>query len=101
MIASGSAPLYTLAPAYFDEVVDKTLLPVRDALWMCCCCRAQLLPQMFLGIFYACAALGPALGFIVASQFLNQWVDPGASPALVCAGPRQRPRRRQARERGP
>lgn len=66
VIGLGSSPLHTLSPAYFDSVVKARHLP------------------MYLGIFYACAALGPALGFVVQGLFLSTWVDGSANePAGV------------------
>ena len=33
--------------------------------------------NVFVGIFFACAALGPAVGFLLAGGFLTEWVDSG------------------------
>ena len=37
--------------------------------------------QLYLGIFYATAAIGPAFGFILGGALLDTWVDPGKQPA--------------------
>lgn len=62
IIGTGATLLYTLGTSYLDNVVERSLLPV------------------YLGIFYAVSALGPALGFIVGGLFLDEWVDPGNEP---------------------
>jgi sodium-independent organic anion transporter len=65
VIGLGSAALYTLGPSYLDEVVEKHNLP------------------LYLGIFFAMAALGPAGGFVLGGLFLSSWVDPGKEPLDV------------------
>lgn len=62
LMALGSTPLYTVGPAYLDNVVKHKVLP------------------LYLGFFYACAALGPAIGFALGFVFLGVWVEPGAEP---------------------
>ncbi|KRZ19313.1 Solute carrier organic anion transporter family member 4A1, partial [Trichinella zimbabwensis] len=49
----GAAPLYTLGVAYLDENVSQKMSPV------------------YLGIYFAFATLGPALGFIIGGMLLN------------------------------
>uniref|UniRef100_A0A7M5XGD7 Solute carrier organic anion transporter family member n=1 Tax=Clytia hemisphaerica TaxID=252671 RepID=A0A7M5XGD7_9CNID len=57
MIGIGATPLYVLGPSHLDEITHRG----QNAL--------------YTGIFYACAALGPALGFIIGLPILNTWVD--------------------------
>lgn len=59
----GGSPIYTIVPAYLDEITPKRKL------------------SLYLGIFYACSALGPAVGFVLMSGMLGTWVDPGSQPA--------------------
>uniref|UniRef100_A0A7S0HA40 Kazal-like domain-containing protein n=1 Tax=Amorphochlora amoebiformis TaxID=1561963 RepID=A0A7S0HA40_9EUKA len=68
LIAFGSAPLYTLGPAHLDYITNPSILP------------------KYLGYFYLFAALGPAMGYIVASLTLGAWVDPGSKPSNVEPG---------------
>ena len=53
----GSVPLYTLVPAHLEDVTNRG--------------RSSL----FMGIYYAFSAIGPAVGFIIAMPVLNKWVD--------------------------
>ena len=62
LLGLGSAPLYTLGPAYLAQSVIPRKLPV------------------FLGVFYAMTAVGPALGFVGGSFLLRVWVHPGSKP---------------------
>lgn len=57
LLGIGATPLYTLAPAHIDEVTR----------------RGQ--GSLFMGIYYAACAIGPALGFIIGMPVLNAWVD--------------------------
>jgi len=57
LIGTGATPLYVLGPAHLDEITS----------------RGQ--NGLYSGIFYASAALGPALGFIIGLPILNTWVD--------------------------
>ncbi|KAL5014867.1 hypothetical protein ScPMuIL_009137 [Solemya velum] len=54
---AGAAPLYTLGVTYLDEN-----LPLRST-------------SFYIGIYYAFAILGPAVGYLVGSEFLNIYVD--------------------------
>ncbi|XP_069185956.1 solute carrier organic anion transporter family member 4A1 isoform X2 [Procambarus clarkii] len=59
----GATPLYTLGITYLDESV-----PVK-------------MSSMYLGIFYAMAVLGPALGYLLGGQFLKVYIDsPSVDP---------------------
>ena len=49
--------LYVLGPAHLDEITDRG----KNGL--------------YVGIYYAAAAVGPALGFIIGLPILNTWVD--------------------------
>ncbi|XP_078576841.1 uncharacterized protein LOC144862330 [Branchiostoma floridae x Branchiostoma japonicum] len=53
----GATPLYTVGPAYLDENVDEVSL------------------GLYIGIFYAAATIGPAVGYLVGGQFLDFFVD--------------------------
>ena len=59
LIGFGAVPLYTLGVAFLDEIAGPDTV------------------HYFIGAFYACAALGPAIGFILGSLFLSQYVDVG------------------------
>ncbi|XP_078585364.1 solute carrier organic anion transporter family member 4A1-like [Branchiostoma floridae x Branchiostoma japonicum] len=50
-------PLYTLGVAYLDENVSKKV------------------SGGFVGILYASTAIGPAVGYVMTSQLLNQYID--------------------------
>ncbi|CAG2217411.1 SLCO4A [Mytilus edulis] len=54
---AGAAPLYTLGVTYLDEN-----LPLRSS-------------SMYIGIFYAFAIVGPAIGYLAGGAFLNLYVD--------------------------
>ena len=57
LIGIGATPLYVLGPAHLDEITDRG----KNGL--------------YVGIYYAAAAVGPALGFIMGLPILNTWVD--------------------------
>ena len=57
LLGIGATPLYILGPAHLDEITDRG----KNGL--------------YVGIFYAAAAVGPALGFIIGLPILNTWVD--------------------------
>eukprot|EP00004_Rigifila_ramosa_P012194 TRINITY_DN2626_c1_g1_i1.p1 TRINITY_DN2626_c1_g1~~TRINITY_DN2626_c1_g1_i1.p1 ORF type:complete len:546 (+),score=104.49 TRINITY_DN2626_c1_g1_i1:157-1638(+) len=65
LIGLGAAPLFTIGPAFLDDNVASSNL------------------HLYIAIFFACAALGPALGFGLSSVFLTSWVDPGSEPAGI------------------
>ncbi|XP_061179184.1 solute carrier organic anion transporter family member 4A1-like isoform X1 [Saccostrea echinata] len=54
---AGASPLYTLGVTYLDEN-----LPVRSS-------------SMYIGIYYAFAIVGPAIGYLAGGAFLNLYVD--------------------------
>nr|XP_022311407.1 solute carrier organic anion transporter family member 4A1-like isoform X2 [Crassostrea virginica] len=54
---AGASPLYTLGVTYLDEN-----LPVRSS-------------SMYIGIYYAFAIVGPAIGYLAGGAFLNIYVD--------------------------
>ncbi|KAH3747199.1 solute carrier organic anion transporter family member 4A1-like isoform X1 [Dreissena polymorpha] len=54
---AGAAPLYTLGVTYLDEN-----LPLRSS-------------SFYIGIFYAFAIVGPAIGYLAGGAFLNLFVD--------------------------
>ncbi len=68
LVAAGSSPLYALGPTHMDFLLDRKTL------------------SKYLGIFYAVSALGPALGYIIASFFLAIWVDPDNTPSNIEEG---------------
>ncbi|XP_078666151.1 solute carrier organic anion transporter family member 4C1-like isoform X1 [Branchiostoma floridae x Branchiostoma belcheri] len=53
----GGTPLYTLGTTFLDENVEKANSGV------------------YIGIFYAASALGPAAGYLIGGQFLNIYTD--------------------------
>ncbi|XP_060066125.1 solute carrier organic anion transporter family member 4A1-like [Ylistrum balloti] len=57
LMGAGTAPLYTLGTAFLEESV-----PVRSA-------------SFYLGIYYGCSVLGPAMGYILGGLLLNIYVD--------------------------
>ncbi|XP_052791203.1 solute carrier organic anion transporter family member 4A1-like [Mya arenaria] len=54
---AGAAPLYTLGVTYLDEN-----LPLRSS-------------SFYIGIFYALAIVGPAIGYLAGGAFLDIYVD--------------------------
>lgn len=56
-IGVGATPVYVLGPAYIDENVRHTT------------------SGMFLGIMYAVATIGPAIGYLLGGKFLQIFVD--------------------------
>ena len=69
VIGVGASPLHTLSPAYFDSVVKARHLPV------------------YLGIFYACAALGPALRVEMLDLVQDLARETGAGLIMVTHAP--------------
>ena len=57
ILGIGATSLYVLGPSYLDEITK----------------RGQ--GSLYLGIFYASAAVGPAIGFILGNPILDTWVD--------------------------
>jgi len=57
IMGAGTAPLYTLGPAFLDENVSPKSSPV------------------YLGIWFASTMLGPGLGFLFAGQFLTVFTN--------------------------
>lgn len=57
LMGVGATPLYTLGPAHIDEITIR-----GDG-------------SLYLGIFYAAAALGPGIGFVIGLPILNTWID--------------------------
>ncbi|XP_033727222.1 solute carrier organic anion transporter family member 4A1-like [Pecten maximus] len=72
MHGAGAAPLYTLGTTYLDDN-----LPVTSS-------------SMYQGLFYGCAILGPAVGYLAGGAFLDLHVDidKGSSLSLSPSGPR-------------
>lgn len=56
-IGVGATPVYILGPSYIDENVRHST------------------SGLFLGIMYAVATLGPAIGFLLGGEFLDIYVD--------------------------
>lgn len=57
LTAIGTAPLYTLGTTVLYEIGPRERSSV------------------YVGIFFTCCALGPAVGYFLGGVFLNQWVD--------------------------
>lgn len=72
MHGAGAAPLYTLGTTYLDDN-----LPVTSS-------------SMYQGMFYGCAILGPAVGYLAGGAFLDLHVDidKGSRVSMAPAGPR-------------
>lgn len=58
LIGIGAAPLFTIGTAFLDEIIYPKYVSIH------------------IGIFYAMAVVGPALGYGMGSAFLNIYVDP-------------------------
>ena len=69
LIGIGAAPLFTIGVSYIDDIVH----PKRAPIW--------------LGIFYALAVIGPALGFGIGGGFLRLYVDPSRETTLEESDP--------------
>jgi len=69
LIGIGAAPLFTIGTSYIDDIVH----PKRAPIW--------------LGIFYALAVTGPALGFGIGGGFLRLYVDPSRETTLEESDP--------------
>ena len=69
VLGVGAAPLYTVGPALIDEVWESSASSSRA-----------------LGFFFASAAVGPAVGFVLGGLTLSRWVEgeaarpPGIQP---------------------
>jgi len=57
LCGAGGTPLSTLGISYLDENVK------------------QVKSSLYTGIYYACAAVGPALGYLIGGQFLSIYTD--------------------------
>lgn len=57
----GAVPLYTIGVTFLDEIANPKYIHV------------------YLGLFYVFAALGSGIGFLLGSQFLALYVNPGTS----------------------
>ena len=58
LIGIGAAPLFTIGTSYLDDIVSPKYVSI------------------YLGIFYTCTVVGPALGFGLGGLFLSVYVDP-------------------------
>ena len=61
MIAIGAMPAYTMGLSFLDEIASPKTV------------------HFYLGSFFIGAAIGPALGFLLSSVFLSQYVNPNES----------------------
>ncbi len=59
LISIGGTTLYCLVPTSLADAVPPEQLP------------------LYVGGIFASAAVGPAIGFLMAGSFLDSWVDPG------------------------
>ena len=69
LIGLGATPLFTIGPSYVDDIVKPKYV------------------SFHLGIFYAMAILGPALGFGIGAGFLSIYVDFWESTSLEPTDP--------------
>jgi len=69
LIGIGASPLFTVGVSYIDDLVH----PRRAPIW--------------LGIFYALAVIGPALGFGIGGGFLRLYVYPSRETTLEESDP--------------
>lgn len=58
LIGIGAAPLFTVGTSYLDEIVSPKYVSI------------------YLGVFYSCAVIGPAIGYGLGGLFLSIYVDP-------------------------
>ena len=63
-VGIGSAPIFTIAQAYLDEIVRPKYISIH------------------IGVFLAVASVGPAFGYAVGSSLLSVYVDPGVQTTL-------------------
>ena len=64
LIGIGASPLFTIGVSYIDDITLPKYVPIHS------------------GIFYACATIGPALGYALGGAFLSIYVDPWLATQL-------------------
>lgn len=69
LIGIGAAPLFTIGTSYLDDIVSPKYISIH------------------LGIFYAFAVIGPAIGFGLGGVFLSIYVDPWIETSLEPSDP--------------
>ena len=69
IIGIGAAPLFTIGTSFIDDIVHPKYVSVH------------------LGILYAMAIVGPAVGYGLGGAFLSVYVDPWESTTLAQADP--------------
>lgn len=69
VIGIGSAPVYSIAIAYIDEIVFPRFVPLH------------------IGTFFISSVFGPAVGFGIGSLFLSVYVDPWLDTDLDSSDP--------------
>ena len=69
LIGVGAAPLFTIGTSYLDDIVHPKYVSIH------------------LGVFYALAIIGPALGFGLGGLFLSVYVDPSVDTHLDPSDP--------------
>ncbi|CBY36926.1 unnamed protein product [Oikopleura dioica] len=70
IIGMGGSPIFTLGTTYVHDAA-----PVRSA-------------PLYVSVVYLVGAIGPAAGYVLASQVENRWVDPLQEPAVSPADTR-------------
>ncbi|CAG5109571.1 Oidioi.mRNA.OKI2018_I69.chr2.g4091.t1.cds [Oikopleura dioica] len=70
IIGMGGSPIYTLGTTYVHDAA-----PVRSA-------------PVYVSVVYLVGAIGPAAGYVLASQVENRWVDPFQEPSVSPADTR-------------
>lgn len=68
-IATGAVALFTLGPAFIDEIVYPKYV------------------SLHIGMYHAGGLVGPAFGYIVGSSFLRIYVDPWVDTTLTPSNP--------------
>lgn len=69
LIGVGAAPLFTIGTSYLDDIVSPKYVTIH------------------LGLFYAFAVIGPALGYGLGGLFLSVYVDPWIETSLEPSNP--------------
>ena len=69
LLGVGSTPLFTIGTSYIEDIIHPKYSPI------------------WLGIFYTCVVVGPAIGFGLGGVFLTMYVDPSKDTTLKDSDP--------------